>query len=64
MNLPLPNPSTRLEELLTKSYWLADKVLFNLALNHKNKMPWQVDQIAELKEELSKYLTDCNSKGE
>lgn len=44
------------KELLAKSYKLADKVLFNLAINHKNKMPWQTDKIMELKEELSKQL--------
>lgn len=48
---------SKTKELLTESYWLADKVLFNLAINHKNKMPWQVDLIAELKEELSKQLS-------
>lgn len=48
---------TKTKDLLTGSYWLADKVLFNLALNHKNKMPWQTDKIMELKEKLSKRLS-------
>ena len=55
---------SKIRGLLTEAYKLADKVLFNLALNHKNKMPWQVDLIAELKDRLGKEIGEAPTKKE